>query len=346
MASLDSLPSDQRAVLELVLRRARSYDDIARMLSIDRAAVRERALGAFDALGPPTGVAPERRALITDYLLGQLPPRVARDTKTRLAQAPGERAWARVIASEVASLASGPLPEIPAQAPDGEGPAVAATPAAAATTHAPDKTPTPDAAAAAAPQETEPKPEPRPKRKPRLDVPPPGGRSSRLGGAVLLGIGALVVAGIIVLIIVLTSGGSSKHTTSAARQTTTGTTTGAQPTPIAQITLKSPTGGKAAGIAIIVRQGSNEGIVIRAQNVPPNTKNDAYAVWLSNGPSDSVRLGYVTPAVGSTGVLATLGTLPANASRFTQLLVTLEPRGKSGNTPGKIVLEGPLKLSR
>ena len=44
MATLDSLPADQRAVLQLVLRRGRSYDEIARLLSIDRAAVRERAL--------------------------------------------------------------------------------------------------------------------------------------------------------------------------------------------------------------------------------------------------------------------------------------------------------------
>ena len=86
MASLDSLPADQRAVLQLVLQRGRSYDEIAQLLSIDRAAVRERALSALDALGPQTGVPPERRALITDYLLGQLPPRVAEDTRDRLAR--------------------------------------------------------------------------------------------------------------------------------------------------------------------------------------------------------------------------------------------------------------------
>ena len=77
MASLDSIAPDQRAVLQLVLQRGRSYDEIAQLLSIDRAAVRQRALAAFDALGPQTGVDEQRRALITDYLLGQLPPAVA-----------------------------------------------------------------------------------------------------------------------------------------------------------------------------------------------------------------------------------------------------------------------------
>src|SRR5437588_3063637 len=85
MATLDSLPPDQRAVLQLVLQRGRSYDDIAQLLSIDRAAVRQRALAAFDALGPQTRVDADRRALITDYLLGQLPGAVADDTRNRLA---------------------------------------------------------------------------------------------------------------------------------------------------------------------------------------------------------------------------------------------------------------------
>ena len=88
MASLDELPPDQRAVLDLVLQRGRSYDDIARLLSIDRAGVRARALAAFDGIGPDTGLAPESRALITDYLLGQLPDRVAEQTRDRLADVP------------------------------------------------------------------------------------------------------------------------------------------------------------------------------------------------------------------------------------------------------------------
>ena len=126
MAALDNLPPDQRAVLQLVLQRGRSYDEIAKMLSIDRAGVRDRALQAFDALGPSTRVPPERRALITDYLLGQLPSRVADDTRARLSESASERAWARVIASELAPLKSdGSLPEIPTEA-GGRAPAARA----------------------------------------------------------------------------------------------------------------------------------------------------------------------------------------------------------------------------
>src|SRR5450631_3063494 len=102
MSSVDTLPGDQRAVLQLVLGRGRSYDDIARMLSMNPESVRERARAALDALGPQTGVSAEDRARIGDYLLGQLPAEEVDDVRGLLAGSPGERAWARVLASELA----------------------------------------------------------------------------------------------------------------------------------------------------------------------------------------------------------------------------------------------------
>ncbi len=120
MASLETLPDDQRAVLQMVLGRGRGYEEIGKMLSIDRAGVRDRALAALDALGPETGVPDLQRHLITDYLLGQLPGPVAEQTRERLASSPTERAWARVVASELAPLASKPLPEIPSAPAEAE----------------------------------------------------------------------------------------------------------------------------------------------------------------------------------------------------------------------------------
>jgi hypothetical protein len=330
MASLDSLPADHRAVLQLVLQRGRSYDDIAQLLSIDRAAVRERALSALDALGPQTGVAAERRALITDYLLGQLPPQVSDATRDHLAETPGERAWARVVASELAPLASGSLPEIPAEATRRER----------------ERPPAP---APAAPQMSS-------------DEPPYEPPSSRAGGAVLLGGGALLIVVVVVVVILLVSGGSSHKTTSTAASvpapttsapvtsTPTGTTTATTSTstatakPIAQVNLLSPTGAKTpAGVAVIVKQGANTGLVIRAQGVPANTGHDAYAVWLYNSASDTHILGFVNPGVTATKVLQTAGPLPANAAHFKQLLVTIETQSKPKG-PGKIVLQGALSL--
>ena len=321
MAFLDNLPSDQRAVLELVLRRGRSYDDIARLLSIDRAAVRQRALAALDAIGPETGVPPERRALITDYLLGQLPARVSEDLRERLAESGSERAWARVIASELAPLASNPLPEIPGESARREPvQAVGERPAPPSPTARPSET-------AGGEQPRQP--------------PPPARRSSRRGGAVLLGVaGAALIAAIVVVIVLVTGGSSSKHRSSTSRSGTSAASS-TTATPIAQINLASPSRGKATGVAFVVRQGSTTGILIRASNIAPNGKHDAYAVWLYNSPTDAHILGFVNPGVGKNGQLTTAGGLPSNASHFRQVIVTLETTGNP-RTPGQIVLEGTL----
>ena len=52
--------------------------------------------------------------------------------------------------------------------------------------------------------------------------------------------------------------------------------------------------------------------------------------------------GLVFPGVGSNGRLQTAGGLPSNASHYHTLLITLETRSNP-RTPGKIVLEGPVK---
>jgi hypothetical protein len=356
MSSLDSLAADQRAVLELVLKRGRSYDEIARLLSIDRAGVRERALAAFDALGPPTRVPPERRALITDYLLGQLPSRVGDDTRQRLAQSAAERAWARVLASELAPVSSTPLPEIPADA--GRG---GAEPAAEAGSREPQPVAAAgsgerDPMAAAAPERVADRTGGASGAPEADDGGEPGGLggrpSSRRGGIILLALGALVVVGVVIAIIALTGGGANKKTSTSATRPAATTTTPASTTSttstngahlVAQINMRSPDrASKAIGVALVLRQGNNTGIAIRAQNLPANGKHDAYAVWLYKSGTDSHILGFVNPSVGSNGVLQAESGLPANAGHFTQLLITRETV-QNPRQPGAIVLKGPLK---
>ena len=114
-SGLDRLPPDQRAVLQMVVARGQTFDEIARMLRIDRAAVRQRALSALDTLGPTTRLSSARRGLIADYLLGQLSDEEGAEVRDALARSARERAWARVVSSELAPLARGPLPEIPVE---------------------------------------------------------------------------------------------------------------------------------------------------------------------------------------------------------------------------------------
>ncbi len=386
MSSLDSLPADQRAVLQLVLQRGRSYDDIAGMLSIDRAGVRDRALAALDSLGPQTRVAPERRALITDYLLGQLPRPVADQVRDRLAQSASERAWARVLSSELAPLSSGPLPEIPAEAAGGAPPAnetvaseapapmpAPAEPAAAsepAAPPAPEPPPTNAPAPEPPPTNAPAPPEPEPAAAPAIAAaatqPPPtpqdedgksseGRPRSKLGGAILIGLGAVIVALIAIIVVSLASGGSSKSsssataashstTSSAAASTATSSAADSSAVPVAQINLTSPNpSSKAKGVAEVVKEGANTGILIVATGLAANSKHppNAYAVWLYSSPTDSHILGFVNPGVTSNGKLQTQGGLPANASHYKELIVTLETQA-TPHAPGQIILQGPL----
>jgi hypothetical protein len=350
---LDTLPPDQRAVLDLVLQRGRSYDDIAKLLAIDRAAVRARALAAFDVLGPETGIAAESRALITDYLLGQLPDRVAEQTRERLAGSPYDRAWARVLASELAPVASKPLPEIP----DGARAAAPAPAPGEASGHG---------KSSSADRDGRPRERERgPRRAPRLSDRP----SSRRGGAIMLGIGVLVVVAVVVVLLSVLGGGSSKHTSTAtaagaagagtsstAAGTTSGTTStstsgtgstsGAAPKAqvVGQTNLNPPSGtSQAKGVGFVVKEGSAYGIVIEAAKVAPNSHN-AYAAWLYNSGTDAYRLGFVSPPVGKNGQLQVGSPLPTNAGHFKKLLLTVETQSNP-KSPGTIVLEGPFSLT-
>lgn len=329
MAILDSLPPDQRAVLELVLKRGRTYDDVARLAAIDRAAVRERALAAFDAIGPQTRLPPGRRALITDYLLGQLPKRVSDDTREHLAESSSERAWARVLASELSPIARQPLPEIPVQP---HGRTTVANGAGAATEEV-----VPRVRRERPPRE----------RRVRERRPPAARPASRLGGAVLLGVVAAAVVAV-AIVAIATSGSSSKHATattptSSTPGSTSSTANSSGVTPLAQVNLNPPSGatGNAKGVAFVLKRGSATAIAIQAQNIPANTNHNAYAVWLYNSGTDNHILGFVNPGVGTNGVLQTAGPLPANAAHYKQVLVTLETQANP-RAPGTIVLQGTL----
>jgi hypothetical protein len=330
MGSLDTLSPDKRAVLDLVLQRGRSYDDIASLLGIDRAAVRARALAAFDELGPDTGIAAESRALITDYLLGQLPERVAEQTRERLAQSPYERAWARVLASALSPMAAEPLPEIP----DGPRPGTAAA-------TQPQPKSSGDSAEPRKPRSRE----RGPRHAPRLSDRP----SSRRGGAIMLGVGAIVVVALVVFLTGITGGSSKTHSatdTAASGTHSTGTsttpatsTTSPQVQVVSQSNLNPPSGhGAAKGVGVVVKAGAAYGIIIEAQNLPANNKN-AYAAWLSNSPADSLRLGFVGQPVKN-GKLEVASRLPTNAGHYGQLLLTLETQAQP-KVPGTVVLHGP-----
>jgi len=359
MSALDNLPPDQRAVLQMVLQRGRSYDEIASLLSIDRAAVRQRALDAFDALTPVTVLAGPERALVTDYLLGQLPERVAEEVYSFLQASDADRAWAEALAAVLRPLAPGSLPEIPVGAPlgadDGPGGGLEQD------SDPPDLGGAEESSVYAAPAAEEPDARTRPAREPRAPRQPRSPReprpASRRGGAILLSaLGVLIVA--VIVVVIATSGGGAKNhgqpdnagstttaTQSASTTVTSSTATGSSTTapPLAQLNLKSPTGAKSTlGIVLVVREDGVIGILLAAQGLPPNTAHNAYAVWLYNSPSSFKLIGFVPNLVGKSGKLDTTAKLGAGAASYHHLLITLESKPHP-SAPGEVVLSGPFR---
>jgi hypothetical protein len=339
MDSPERLAGDQRAVLQLVLGQGRSYGEIAGMLSIAPDEVRARGLAALDALGPPTTVPDADRARIADYLLGQLPPADGETVRDALAASPGQRAWARVVSSELGPLASGPLPPIP------DRPA----------TPAPTPVPRDDAGTelAGGPGRD---PQPGPPADPAAAAPP---RSSRTGGIVLLSVvAAAIIAAIVIFVIKPGSGSNHHHDPSAAvasassggsstsSNSSSSTTTSSQSASIVgQIKLTPPTGGgKTTGVALVLRQGSLRGLGIEAAHVPPTTTKPrtTYAVWLYNSPSDARLLGYFSKGVNKQGALGSTAELPTNAAHYKYLIITVETGDKTSKTPGAVLLKGNL----
>ena len=73
MATFDQLPAEQKAILELVLQRHQSYDDLASMLGMPTPRVRQLAREALTDLSPRSAsrVDMDWRGQVADYLLGQ-----------------------------------------------------------------------------------------------------------------------------------------------------------------------------------------------------------------------------------------------------------------------------------
>lgn len=335
MPEFESLPADQRAALQLLLTQGQTYAQLADLLRIEPAAVRQRAVSGLTALGPAAGsrLDPEVRGQLSDYLLGQQSVSEREATRDRLSGSPAARAWARAVAGELRPVAGGALPEIPE---GGLGPEPLPRPTAPSfdddePRFRGDEAPVGDDDSLAPYAH-------------RPDIAPR--RSSRVGGALLLGGLGVIIA--VVAILLITSGGDdnkkkSPSTLSTNPSTQTSSTQSNQP--VAQINLFSPSGSnKTVGLAQVFKQGERRAIIAAGQGLTPGI----YALWLYNSPSSFKLLGFVPQPVKKDGKFATQGVLPSDASKFAQLIVTRENvTSKTRSTPtrpGTIVLRGALKL--
>jgi hypothetical protein len=350
MSRLDDLPPDQRATLSLLLRRRKSYADVAAMLDIEERAVHDRAHAALAVLAAPQAreLSAEQREEVGDYLLGQRTGAAERlATRTYLEGSPQARAWAHALTAELAPLAAGsPLPEIPAgtqsKPPPQSPPPTTPTPHSSASTRPPGGEDSPERTA------SRPLP-PSPPRRSRADAARPAPRS-RLGGALLL---ATIVAVIVVAVVLIAkSGGGGSHSssgsTSAETETTsstgsTGTQTG-KAKEDKRITLSSPDStSKSVGVAEVLSEGNQYAIYLAAQHLPESKgKGFFYAVWLYNS-ATSFEAVSRAPEVGSNGSVQGGALLPKDAGKYHTMLLTRET-ASTPTKPGPVVLSGPFAL--
>src|SRR3954464_330723 len=116
MATFDQLAADQRAIIEIVLRQDRSYEQIGEMLDLPPGRVREVARGALRGLAPFAGdfVDTQWRGQLADYVLGQQTGPEAQATRGHLKRSEPARIWAYSLLDALDDFyADGSRPEIP-----------------------------------------------------------------------------------------------------------------------------------------------------------------------------------------------------------------------------------------
>lgn len=303
MAAFDSLPADQRAVLQLLLKQGKSYDELSTLLRIEPDAVRDRARDAIDALGPDdAAVDHDRRDEIADFLLGQQGASQRAATREYLeGSAPG-RAWARSVAGVLAPVAPDAIPEIPA-----------------------DKEEVSEAFEAL---------EARTER--RKEV----AKSSKTGGIlILVGLAVALTFALVLLI----SGGDDDGDEERAGTSTSATTAGGNTSVLRTATLTPPSGAsrERAGIALVLRQGKQTGLLIQAAGLAPTSQRAAYGLWLRR-PGKQQFLGYINAGVAQDGVLRSVAGLTVPIAEYRQMLLTRETQ-ENPRSPGTIALQGALR---
>jgi hypothetical protein len=319
---LDALTPDQRAGVQLVLQRGRSYAQIAELLKISEDAVRARAHAGLGALAPEVELPDDEVAGIADFLLGQQNGKPRQATRRLLRDSDAAFLWAATVRASLEDL--GPVPELPEA---GE----------------PAEAPSPDA---------KPAPRPRPRTRPVGVTEPEGAvaaSSSRLGGALLIGGGVLVA--VVVVLFLFVFGGDDDKTGSGSKSAAATATATASATPqaVGQIALKGTgAASKANGVFALFLQGQQQLLfAVQMQKMPATPKGAKYALWLS-GPGNKAKWIGDTPDVAKDGVLQVQGPRQQDTSfskdvgNYRRVLITQE-QGDSRAKPGTTLARGTLQ---
>ena len=330
MATFDQLSAEQRAIIELVLKRGQTYQQLSEMLGMPTGRVRELARESLVRLSPVSAAAVDDdwRGQIADYLLNQQTGPESTATKGHLRRSEGARGWARSVLDSLDEFyEGGELPAIPEGDPAGAEPRRRREPRRARRAKkedAPDAEPTPRRALSPAASAAV--------------------RRRRLVG------GAAAALLVLLVVFVYPSPGNvgplavGKEDSEAADGGTDDAQNAANDTrlvgQLALTPVESTEGQRnVRGVAVIAQRGGDRQLIVQAQ-LPRNEDGQAYQVWLYNSDGDARSLG--AQVADRNGAFQGAGPLPAGFEKYKFIDVSREDiRGDDGHG-GDSVLRGRL----
>jgi hypothetical protein len=326
MSTFDQLAADQRAIIEIVLRQGKSYEQIGEMLDLPPARVRELARDALGELAPHTAefVDPQWRGQLADYVLGQQTGPEAQATRGHLKRSEPARIWAYSLLDALDDFyADGSRPEIPVGEVGGRGRARAAAPPA-------------NGDAAASPLAAQPR---------RGGGPlSPEAESALKRRRIIAIVGAVVLLGLVIFGATQIFGGDDNKNKAAANTGTTPTTAQngqqGQGQVVAQAVL-APIGKsfKGTGAALVYQSGNQALAVVRAK-LPPSTGKNKYVLWLYN--SDKQLAPLAADVTDKQGNFQGAAALPNGWQNYRFFDLTYQPTAGKNVGHEHSVMRGPI----
>ena len=318
MATFDQLPAEQRAILELVIQRRQSYDELAGMLGMPAARVRQLAREALGDLSPRSAgrVDGDWRGQIADYVLNQQTGPEGTATRGHLKRSEPARLWALSLLDSLDHLYDErDLPVIP----EGE-----AAPLRERERERPRE------------RERE-----RPRDRERAERPsrPLSADAEAIVRRRRIAGGAAAAAALLFILLVWPVGlltgdddgdGGGDSSDQAAEQ----------PQVLGQLLLRPQSGEKGVGIALITERDGERSLLVQARDLRPTREGQAYEVWLFNSQDDATSMG--AQLTDRQGNYQGAARLPENYEDFEFLDISRENVDQNAAHSGDSILRGRL----
>jgi hypothetical protein len=362
MATFDQLPADQRAIIELLLKRRRTYDALSDMLDMPATRVRELAREALTELAPFTAdrVDPDWQAQVADYVLGQQSGPESAATQGHLKRSEPARAWLLSLMDSLDQLyANGSRPELPEA--EGERGTRARDRKERGADRERDRKERDKSKGAVAvadredekdedekDEDGEPKKRPSPLSGGRTGGPlSPAARSVVMRRRLIAGAAALValIFGVLILTGVLFGGDDDDGggDTQADRGSETRTNANQQQTQlIGQLQLDPIDKGErdTIGVAAIAKTGNKTQLAVQAKLPPRTGEKEAYEVWLYNSKDDAVSIG--AQRTDEQGNYQGAGDIPVDYKKYKFIDISAEKVDRNREHSGQSIVRGEI----